>query len=214
MRDEEIFGLLVATNPVADPDGLDSPLALAELGRRSGPLMQTNQRTVQTPPRPKGRRGMLAGAAFLAVIAAGVGLFLAVRADDRGADATDAAPVESQSPDGVEELGRLPGTSWAYTDDPSQVECCLDQQLILRFGTDGTFSLKTPDSSREDAGTYTIADDVIAFTSEDGFPCSGGTGRYTLDFPSPGRVTFDIVSDTCSGRADAANGLELIQIDS
>lgn len=212
MNDEEIFGLLIATNPVADPDGLDSPLALTDLGRRSGPIMQTQQRTEQTPLRPKRRRGILAAAASLAVIAAGVGLFLAVRADDRGADAADAAPVESVSPDGVGDLSRLPGTSWAYTDDPSLVECCLDQQLVMRFGADGTFSLNTPDGSQEDAGTYTINDDVIAFTSDDGFPCNGTTGQYKLDFPRQGRVTFDIVSDTCIGRADDANGLELIQI--
>ena len=200
MRDEEIFGLLVETNPVADPDGLDSPLALADFGRRSGTDMQTQERT-RPLPTMKRRTTEVAAAAFLVVIAAGVGLFLASRADDSGAE------VAAEG-----NLAQLPGTSWAWTDDPADLDCCFDQLTVVSFVEDGTFSVNPPGGNREDAGTYTLDGGVLTFKSSEAYPCAGTTGQYTLTFSEPGRATFHAVSDDCTGRVLEADGLQVIQI--
>lgn len=91
MNDEKVFRLLMETNPVPDPDGLDSPLALAELERRS-PIMATDQ-----PSSGNRSNGLLIGAvAAVAVLIVGLGSW-AVLANDDGSGATTTAAVAATS---------------------------------------------------------------------------------------------------------------------
>jgi hypothetical protein len=210
MRDEEIFGLLIDTNPVSDPDGLDSPLALADLGKRRV-TMQIQQPTRPTRDVPKRRRALVGVSVFFVVVAVGVGFFLAGNTDDGAVDAADAAPTEVPSVlASTGDLDHLPGTSWARTDDPQSIECCLDQLMVLHFALDGTFTFNRPSGGREDAGTYTVDEGEIAFTSDQGYTCAGTVGHFTFSFHAPGRASLHVVSDEC-GRVDTA-GEEFIQI--
>lgn len=78
MNDEKVFQLLSETNPVPDPDGLDSPLALAQLERRS-PNMATDTRSTTEqartrPARDPNRRSRLVIGVATAALALIVGL--------------------------------------------------------------------------------------------------------------------------------------------
>lgn len=78
MNDDKVFQLLMETNPVPDPDGLDSPLALAQLEQRSPTMatdtQSTTERTRIKEVRDKNRRSRLLVAATTAALALIVGL--------------------------------------------------------------------------------------------------------------------------------------------
>lgn len=90
MNDDKVFRLLMETNPVPDPDGLDSPLALTELERRS-PIMTTPQ-----PNSGKRNNGLLIGAiAAVAVLIVGLGSWAALADNPSGPSTTAVAAASS-----------------------------------------------------------------------------------------------------------------------
>lgn len=91
MRDNEIFGLLVATNPVPDPDGLDLPLALADFGERSKE-MQTKLEELKPIETPR-RRWIPALAAAVVVILVGVSIAVFTNNSEPAAAGGETSPV-------------------------------------------------------------------------------------------------------------------------
>lgn len=94
MNDEKVFQLLVETNPVPDPDGLDSPVALSQLERRS-PNMATSERISVEPPgtrtgRERRNRILIGAATAVVVLIAGLGTLAILDGDS---DATDEPAV-------------------------------------------------------------------------------------------------------------------------
>jgi hypothetical protein len=88
MNDERVFHLLKEINPVADPDGLDSPVALGDFETQGG-AMATIERTEfdQTDAAPSqgtsGRKGvMIAVAAAAAVLIVGIGAWALIQSDE------------------------------------------------------------------------------------------------------------------------------------
>jgi hypothetical protein len=87
MNDEKVFQLLVETNPVPDPDGLDSPIALAQpVGRN--PNMATSERistepTSTGPARDPNRRSriLIGTAAAVVLLIVGLGTLAVVGGD-------------------------------------------------------------------------------------------------------------------------------------
>lgn len=90
MRDEQIFDLLAETNPVPDADGLDSLPAFLDFTTGKGAEMQTQQKTTPTIAPLRRRGALVTAAAFLAVVVAGIGIYLATRGGDAGLDVATA----------------------------------------------------------------------------------------------------------------------------
>ena len=92
MKDEQVFRLLMATNPVPDEDALGSPPALGPSGEEKD-TMQTNQRPTTETTRPQpGRRGLLVGAASAVVLIIGLAAWMLVSDGD---DAAAPTPTET-----------------------------------------------------------------------------------------------------------------------
>ncbi len=91
MNDDKVFRLLMETNPVPDPDGLDSPLALNELERRS-PTMAANQPSSGN----RSNRLLIGAVAAVAVLVVGLGTWAAF-ANDEGPGPTTTAAVAASS---------------------------------------------------------------------------------------------------------------------
>lgn len=90
MNDERVFQLLMETNPVPDPDALDSPLALAPLERRSPTMATDTQSTTQPigtqPVREKyWRSRLLIGAAAVLALIVGIGIWVGTGGDEEAA---------------------------------------------------------------------------------------------------------------------------------
>jgi hypothetical protein len=98
MNDEKVFQLLMETNPVPDPDGLDSPIALAQpVGRN--PNMATSERISTEPTRivrdPSRRSRILIGAAAALVVIVGIGTAVVIGGDKDAATEPEVAVVLS-----------------------------------------------------------------------------------------------------------------------
>jgi len=109
MNDDRVFQLLRETNPVPDPDGLDSPLALAQI-ERWHPGMAVGEpnpdlgSTTRPAPARKLHKRLLAGAiaAFLVLIA-GAGMWTVFGGDSNDvlAPTVSVPPSPYPVPDGV-----------------------------------------------------------------------------------------------------------------
>ena len=106
MNDDKVFQLLIETNPIPDPDGLDSPLALVDLEQRS-PTMATDTQigtkpTGTKPVRDPNRRSrlLIGAAAAVLVVIVGLGTWAAFLVGD-GQDSGSKSP-----PDVLEEFLR------------------------------------------------------------------------------------------------------------
>jgi len=101
MNDEKVFQLLMETNPVPDPDGLDSPIALAQpVGRN--PNMATSERistepTSTRPARNPNRRSriLIGTAAAVVALIVGIGTLAIVGGDGDTAVEPEVAVVLS-----------------------------------------------------------------------------------------------------------------------
>ncbi|MGI9647566.1 MAG: hypothetical protein ACR2OI_03510 [Acidimicrobiia bacterium] len=109
MNDDRVFQLLRETNPVPDPDGLDSPIALAQVERWT-PTMTTGERipthasTTKPAPGPNRWKRHAAGAvATLLVLIAGAGMWTIFGGDNNDVLAPTVSVPSSPYPvpDGV-----------------------------------------------------------------------------------------------------------------
>ena len=104
MNDERVFQLLRETNPVPDPDGLHSPIALAPVELAASEQVPTQVGGTR-PARDPNRRGrLLAGAvAAVLVLIAGAGMLTVFGGEDNDAAVTTVSvpPSPFPVPEGV-----------------------------------------------------------------------------------------------------------------
>ena len=99
MNDEQVFRLVMETNPVPDPDGLDSPIALAELERGSRTMAIDSQvRTESIEPNNSrswqwGRGPLVGGALAILVLVVGIGAWVLTADDQDVADGPEVSVV-------------------------------------------------------------------------------------------------------------------------
>lgn len=155
MNDDRVFQVLRETNPVPDPDGLDSPIALSQI-ERWNPSMATGEpiptqvsTTRPAPGRNRGKRLLAGAVAALLVLVAGAGMWTVF-----GGDSNDVlTPTVS-----------IPASPYPVPDGVTRV---IDSQV----GLVGFLELEYPGSEAE-----AIAAFYAEWTTNEGAWASGGVG--------------------------------------
>ncbi len=206
-REEDIFNLLVESNPVPDIEDSDlldagAPEYLAILERRSSGMADMSSQAETTPT--DGRRGYWLAVAALAVIVIGVAVIVASQRGDGADPVTDGIPTADQVADtfvsGLVALDPLPVDGLVSTDAAAT--------YLGTFGYDET----QPGSIRalwEWGATYgmayTFEEGCRATDNTGGPPASDGRAFFSCDYvlendwtramgqqPMPGRFRMEV----------------------
>jgi hypothetical protein len=143
MNDDKVFRLLVETNPVPDPDGLDSPLGLIEIERRS-PTMATDERISTELTRTKPVRGgnrlhgpLLGVAAAVLVLIIGIGTWAVIGGNQDAADGSEVSVVLSHYE--AMNNGDIDGWFATLTEKAAAAESRDTQQLFVNMNSQTEF---------------------------------------------------------------------------
>lgn len=139
MTDETVFQLLMATNPVPDPDGLDSPMAAftpPKQGspRRTGRGIATHEGDTGMGSYAYGRDWLRTGVATAVVLLLGLGTWVALG----GSDGEEVAPEVNVVLAAFDawNAGDFEGFLAAFTDDLAQAEMGGVSRIIFNAGSE------------------------------------------------------------------------------